>query len=573
MRRRDAASRPQDLPSEHSLPSLPATCFVCLRLGPPAAAHRVILQLRLASLGLWNVEFDVFALRHGIPRLHRQPPSFICCHGPAMLLGEYDAPARRTNTVRLPRSRGSKPMSQTIQRLSRDEALEYLVSRIDYERSLTIPYGQRTFKLDRMRNLLERLGCPQLAYPVVHVAGTKGKGSTSAMIASMLTAAGYRTGLYSSPHLHRLEERLAVDGAACTGEELAELVSELRPIVAELDAQAAACQPPEPGPTYFDLTTALAMLHFARRGVDAAVLEVGVGGRLDSTNVCQPSVCVITNISFDHMNLLGNTLAEIAREKAGIIKPGVPVVSGVVDAEPQQVIRSAAAAAGCRLDELGREFGFVYHPPQQPPDGACWGKVDLWYHGAQRRHAWSAVELSLPGRHQAANAALAVATAVELSAQGFRIDEAAMRESLRRLRWPGRIELVRRRPPIVIDVAHNVASIAALVETLAELYPGQPRALVFATTVDKQVREMLALLRPHFEHVILTRYLNNPRGVPVEVLARLAREVGMVGIQPAENARAAWELAQPHLAAGRLLCVCGSFFIAAEMRAIVAGGP
>lgn len=464
-------------------------------------------------------------------------------------------------------------MSQTIQRLSRDEALEYLVSRIDYERSLAIPYGQRTFKLDRMRSLLERLGCPHLAYPVVHVAGTKGKGSTSAMVASMLTAAGYRTGLYSSPHLHRLEERLAIDGEPCTGEELAELVSEVRPIVAELDAQAAACKPPEPGPTYFDLTTALAMLHFARRRVDAAVLEVGVGGRLDSTNVCRPSVCIITNISFDHMNLLGNTLAEIAREKAGIIKPGVPVVSGVVDAEPQQVIRSTAAAAGCRLHELGREFGFDYHLPHQPLDGACWGTLDLWYHAAQRRHAWSAVELSLPGRHQAANAALAVAAAMELCAQGFRIDERAMREGLRRLRWPGRIELVRREPPIVIDVAHNVASIAALVETLAELYRGQPRALVFATTVDKQVREMLALLRPHFQHVILTRYRSNPRGVPVEELVRLAREVGMSGVQPAENAQAAWELAQPHLAAGRLLCVCGSFFIAAEMRAIVAGGP
>lgn len=456
-------------------------------------------------------------------------------------------------------------MTQTLARLSRDEALAYLVSRIDYERSLSVPYGQRTFKLDRMRRLVERLGCPQLAYPVVHVAGTKGKGSTSAMIASMLTAAGYRTGLYTSPHLQRLEERLAVDGEPCTAEELADLVSDLRPVVAELDAQAAACQPPEPGPTYFDLTTALAMLHFARRHVDLAVLEVGVGGRLDSTNVCQPSVCVITNISFDHMNLLGHTLEAIAREKAGIIKPGVPVVSGVVDAEPQAVIRATAAAAGCRLLELGREFGFTYHAPLH--GGAA--RVDLWYHSERCQQAWKAIELSLSGRHQAANASMAMAAVMELCAHGFAVNETCLRQGLGRLRWPARIELVRRQPPIVLDAAHNVASVAALVETLSELYPRQPRVLVFATTVDKQVREMLALLQPHFEHVIFTRYRNNPRGVPIDELVRLAEELGMARFQTAENAQAAWELVQPHLAAGLLLCVCGSFFIAAEMHQLI----
>ena len=463
-------------------------------------------------------------------------------------------------------------MTQTIQRLSRDEALAYLVSRLDYERSLASPYGQRTFKLERMAALVERLGCPQLAYPVVHVAGTKGKGSTSAMIASMLTAAGYRTGLYSSPHLHRLEERLAIDGEPCTPAELAELVSELKPVVADLDAQAASCKPPEPGPTYFDLTTALAMLHFARRGVDLAVLEVGVGGRLDSTNVCQPSVCVITNISFDHMNLLGHTLAAIAREKAGIIKPGVPVISGVLDPEPQAVIRTTAAQAACRLLELGRQFGFSYQPPRREENGPWCGTADLWYRSERHSQAWGAVELSLPGRHQAANAALAVAAVMELAAQGFAINDAAVRHGLARLRWPARIELVSREPPIVVDAAHNVASITALVETLAELDPRRPRVLVFATTVDKQVREMLGILRPHFRRMILTRYQSNPRGVPVEELGRLAREAGIADFELAENALAAWKLAQPHLAGGALLCVSGSFFIAAEMRELMERG-
>jgi len=500
-----------------------------------------------------------------------QRSSFITALRPAMLPGPAPQCAQML-FCGYPAHGAADDMRQTIQRLSRDEALAYLVSRIDYERSLAIPYSQRTFKLDRMKKLVERLGNPHLMYPVVHVAGTKGKGSTSAMIASVLTAAGYRTGLYTSPHLHRLEERLAVDGQPCTPDELAELVSEVRGVVSELDAEAAACQPTEAGPTYFDLTTALAMLHFARRGVDLAVLEVGVGGRLDSTNVCRPAVCVITNISFDHMNLLGNTLTAIASEKAGIIKSPAPVVSGVVDPEPQHVIRSVAASAGCPLRELGQHFGFAYEPNRAHGEVGGHARVDLWCQSDGRLKSWSGVQLALPGRHQAMNAALAVAAAMELAAHGFSVDETAVRTGLANLRWPARIEIVRRQPPIVIDAAHNVASIAALVETLCELFPRRPRTLLFATTVDKQVREMLMLLRPHFESVILTRYRSNPRGVPVEELACLAAEVGMAGVQLAADAQTAWELAQPHLAANKLLCVTGSFFIAGELRTLVERG-
>src|SRR5262245_30142218 len=239
------------------------------------------------------------------------------------------------------------PASRVVPESLRQAALDWLMGRINYERTAFIPYQDRQLKLDRMRQLLTRLGQPDAGMKIVHIAGTKGKGSTSAMIAGILTAAGFRTGLFSSPHLERIEERFAVDAEPCTAAELVALVDRLRPVVRSMDEEAAAEGDAAGGPTYFEATTAMALLHFVERGVDAAVLEVGLGGRLDSTNVCLPAVCVITSISFDHTKQLGNTLASIAREKAGIIKPGVPVVCGVTDLEPQSVIAAIAREHGC----------------------------------------------------------------------------------------------------------------------------------------------------------------------------------------------------------------------------------
>ena len=255
------------------------------------------------------------------------------------------------------------------------EALEFLTSRIDYERTLNVPYTQRDFRLDRMRRLLDRLGNPQAGLKIVHVAGTKGKGSTAASIASVLRCAGYRTGLYSSPHLDRVEERFTIDGQYCPAVELVDLVARIQEIVAGMDDEPADELAGSNHPTYFEIVTALALVRFAERQVDAAVLEVGLGGRLDSTNICQPLVSVITNISFDHMQQLGNTLAAIAGEKAGIIKPGVPVVSGVTQAEPAEVVERVAAECGCRLSVLGREFDFNYRPPRHLETAPAVGHV------------------------------------------------------------------------------------------------------------------------------------------------------------------------------------------------------
>ncbi len=304
---------------------------------------------------------------------------------------------------------------QTPGQLADSSALAFLTSRIDYERALSVPYGQRDFRLDRMRDLLARLGNPQDALRIVHVAGTKGKGSTAAMTAGMLSAAGYRTGLYSSPHLDRVEERLAINGSACLRDELVELVGRVQPVVAVMDAESPGDALGSTRPTYFEVVTALALLRFALHRVDAAVLEVGMGGRLDSTNVCQPLVSVITSISFDHTQQLGNTLAAIAGEKAGIIKPGVPVVSGVLADEPREVIAEVAARNACRLVQLGRDFDFEYRPPRGLDRASSQAGMGFHYRVGKDDCRYADLDLPLVGSHQAANASVGLATLVEFA--------------------------------------------------------------------------------------------------------------------------------------------------------------
>ncbi|MEN6458401.1 MAG: folylpolyglutamate synthase/dihydrofolate synthase family protein [Thermoguttaceae bacterium] len=462
-----------------------------------------------------------------------------------------------------------------------DEALRFLASRIDYERSQSMPNSEEALKLDRMRELLGRLGDPQQRVPIVHVAGTKGKGSTSAMIAAVLTAAGHRTGLYTSPHLDRVEERIVVDGTPCSADELSELVAAVRPAVEAMDAEGKAAQPAEPGPTYFEILTAMALVYFARRHANAAVLEVGLGGRLDSTNVCAPCVSVITSISLDHTQQLGDTLAAIAAEKAGIIKPGVPVISGVTDSEPREVIRRTAAERGCRLVELGTNFTFTYHPTCHLEEKPSLPTLD--YLGDRGR--FSAMELGLLGRHQAANAAVTLAAVEELRTSGWAISEAAIRRGLADVRWPARVEVLARRPVVVLDAAHNAASIGALVEVLEESFSPRRRLLVFATTRGKDLRGMLRRLLAHFDQIIFTRYLENPRWVPPEELLALAKTLArpLAGegqgvraasqIQIAATPADAWNAIRRMAEPDDLVCVTGSFFLAAEMRRQIAAAP
>ena len=257
-----------------------------------------------------------------------------------------------------------------------------------------MPYDQTRMGLERMRRLLAELGSPDENLPVIHVAGTKGKGSTAAMVAAALLAAGYRTGLFTSPHVLRIEERIQVDGRCIAPEDFEALLEEVRPAVERMDEEGEKGREgegencgvsPSPSlpfslscPTFFEIITALAFLHFTRQKVAAAVMEVGLGGRLDATNVCRPVVSVITSISFDHTQQLGNTLAAIAGEKAGIIRPGVPVVSGVIEPEPRDVIRRVCRERGAPLMELGVDFDFSYEPPRHLERAAAAGRLTWW---------------------------------------------------------------------------------------------------------------------------------------------------------------------------------------------------
>ena len=452
----------------------------------------------------------------------------------------------------------------------REAALRFLDDRIDYERARSVPYREREFKLQRMRELMARLDDPQRSLSIVHVAGTKGKGSTAAMLGAVLTAAGYRTGVFSSPHLYRIEERMAVDGRPCSSAELVELVDRLAPAVEAMD-EAAAGDPDEIGPTYFEITTAMALLHFARRKVQAAVLEVGLGGRLDSTNVCRPLVSVITSISLDHTHQLGNTLESIAREKAGIVKPSVPVVSGVVDERPREVIREVCRQRGCRLSELGVDFDFDYHPPRRLESTTAMGKLDFDYRVPPRRSSYRDLPLRLLGAHQAANAAVALAALAELEQAGWEVPEAAVRAGLAEVDWPVRIELLSRRPAVVVDAAHNPASIDALIRVLKESFSVRRRLLVFATTCDKDIRGMLERLLGNFDEVVFTRYLNNPRAVSPEELDTMAFELGGRRHRVCSGPDEAWDEVRALATPDDLICVTGSFFIAAEMREQICG--
>lgn len=448
-----------------------------------------------------------------------------------------------------------------------DAALAFLFGRINYERAPAAHFGLDHVKLDRMHEFTRRLGNPHERLRIVHIAGTKGKGSTAAMTASVLTAAGYRTGLYTSPHVHEIEERLCLNGAPCSRDEFAALVAQVRPIVEDMDAEAAAGGDGRIGPTYFEITTAMALVHFAQNQVDAAVLEVGMGGRLDSTNICQPAVCAITSISLDHTKQLGETLSAIAAEKAGILKPGVPVVSGVTWPEPRAVIAKIAAERGSPLFEAGGEFGYARCGNTDDSCHDAGPVFDYWRRDAAGEWFRQQVQLGMLGAHQAANAAVALRIIDELKRQGWSISEQAIRDGLATARCPARIEVIQRRPDVVIDAAHNVASIEALVQTLRESFSPRRKRLIVAASQDKDVPGMLRRLLPEFDEVFLTQFHNNPRFVPVEQLLELAKSLhGATALHVCADAEQAWRQARAGLAVDDLLCVTGSFFLAGGLR-------
>ena len=444
------------------------------------------------------------------------------------------------------------------------ERLDYLYGRLNYE-WLGMPKSSGQLRLGRMRRLLRLMGDPHLGLRIIHVAGTKGKGSTSAMIAAALTASGVRTGLYCSPHLHRLEERFNVDGIPASPSELIALVDVAREAVERLEREDNPSG--HRGPTFFEITTAMGLLHFARRQVGAVVLEVGLGGRLDSTNVVRPVLSIITSISFDHMRQLGNTLAAIATEKAGIFKRGRPGISGAHDGEARQAIRRVARQRRCSLREIDKDFWYEDIPPVPPLARPTTGHVAVrtW------SRDWGQLALPLLGSHQAHNVAVALA-GLDLLAEvdpSLEVKRDDVVRGFAALRWPARIEVLGQNPWLVVDGAHNVASATALADTLRTCFPPSRRTLVFGTTRDKDLDGQLKVLLPCFDTIIATRYVENPRSVAPESIAdRILELTGTpirVAPEPAQAIALARELTDP----GGLICVTGSLFLAAEARAMV----
>ena len=442
------------------------------------------------------------------------------------------------------------------------EALVFLYGRLNYERT-GMPRIPAELRLGRMRRLLRALGDPQDALEIIHVAGTKGKGSTSALIASALSASGRRTGLFCSPHLHRLEERFRIDGREASREELISLVGEIRPAVARFDSSSTHHR--HRGPTFFEITTAMGLLHFARCRADAVLLEVGLGGRLDSTNCVRPLLSVLTSISFDHTRQLGNTLGAIASEKAGIIKRGRPCISGVTGDEAREAIRRVAEARKSPIREIGQDFAYRFRAPKAPVNEPQSGLVEVSTWRSESR------EFALPllGPHQAHNAAVAVAAIDALAETGRDVSDEQIARGWSKLTWPARVEVLGRDPWIVIDGAHNVASAAALAETLRCCLPDLSRTLIFGTTREKDLGGQLDELLPLFSRAIATKYLENPRSVPPEEIASAIADRSGLPTITAESPEAALRSAREITPASGLIVVTGSLFLAAESRAIL----
>lgn len=439
------------------------------------------------------------------------------------------------------------------------EALDYLYSHIDYSVERSYRYSPEVLDLERVHALVRALGEPQRNYDSVHIAGTKGKGSVSAMVASIMQAAGYKIGLYTSPHLQRFTERIRVDGQEISQAEVIELIEILKPHIETIQQL-----------TVYEIITAPAFFYIARKEVDIAVFEVGLGGRLDATNVITPMVSVITSLSYDHMHLLGGSLSDIAREKAGIIKHGVPVVSAPQQHEAELVVEDVARSLEAPLSLVGRDW--LYSP----------GTRDL--HG-QTLHVWSSAEqplmdayvessggeewapprywIPLLGHHQIVNGAVAYATIQILKGQGLKMNEDAIQVGFRETDWPGRFQILSTDPVLVVDAAHNRDSALKLRIALDDYFPGRPVTMIFGASADKDIPGMLIELVPRISRLIVTQ-ADHPRASDPEDLARIAHSHGLK-VEIVLPVEAALDRALEKMWNEGVVLATGSLFIAGEI--------
>jgi len=439
--------------------------------------------------------------------------------------------------------------------LNYSQADEYLNSFINYEQIPGISYVQPGYSLKHVEELLNRMGNPQLAARTIHIAGTKGKGSVSAMIAQVLSDSGYKTGLYTSPHFHTLRERISIGGSLISEAEFAAAMVEIKPFIESMRKDTVFRQL-----TYFEVLTALAFAYFKKKQVDFQVLEVGLGGRLDATNVARPIICIITPISLDHTQILGNSLEEIAREKAGIVKSGCWVVISPQPEEAASVITDICREKKGKIVQVGKDI--------------TWHKIggDLYHQSLVvegRRNNYQ-VSIPLSGDFQLENAASAVAALEVLGSAGFAISTADIARGLARVKWPGRFHILQEYPTVLVDGAHNVASIKRLVDNIKGYFAHKRIFLVFGTSCDKDIPGIINELVPLSPQVIVTRAAHS-RAAP---LSTLVAEFSKRGIELEIRETVTEAISRALSLADRtdLICVTGSLFVVAEALDYFSGG-
>ena len=434
--------------------------------------------------------------------------------------------------------------------ISYRQALRTIFERTDFERGDRPPYAARVWRLERVEELLAQLGDPHRAYRTIHIAGTKGKGSTTAMIESILRAAGFSTGMYTSPHLHTFRERMRVNGAPISEADVARLIDKMRPLLAA-----------RPELTVFEIITALAMCFFAERKVDWGVFEVGLGGRLDATNVIQPVVAVITSISLDHVKVLGDTIEAIAREKAGIIKRETPVVSAPQRPGAAGVLAEIARERAAPLTIVNEDWSWRLRQADLAGQ-----RFDLLRSGASGAPEYRDLFLPLLGGHQLENASVAVAAIRQLADAGIAIPDQAIYDGLAHVQWPGRMEILGTEPLVLADGAHNPYSIRTLLRALPTYLRYERILIVFGASQTHLPRQLLREMRQAGQRLFVTQ-AHHPKAVPSQELAEVGRDLGYQ-VTAHDTVSHAMQRALDEAAPRDLVLITGSLFVVAEAREV-----
>jgi len=453
---------------------------------------------------------------------------------------------RATKKTKGRQLKGTSPSIETF-----SSAVDYLLNQTDFERMRVVKYDEETFKLDRMRKILSAIGNPQEKVAMIHVAGTVGKGSTVAMISSMLQGNGYTVGAYTSPHLTDIRERVVVNGEMVQEATFTELLKIVVDAATKNDLT----------PTFFELVTAVAFKHFADEAVDIAVIETGLGGRLDSTNVITPLMTLITKIDLDHTHILGKTVEEIALEKAGIFKSSIPAISAHQTESVTAVLKDYAKATGTEVQVIAQDIEFSARFGGGP-DGKQHTRICVITDHSQYMH----IPVPLHGEHQATNCALAISAIDQLKKLGYTFKDLDMYDSLAKTTIAGRMEVVWERPKILVDGAHNPTSLQTLIKSVGAHIPYDSMICVFGCCQDKDVTGMLERISLGADKIIFTKASANPRASEPHLLQKQFEEISGKMTQIADTLPEALEIAAQAASRDDLICVTGSFYLVGETK-------